>query len=114
MPDSAGSGVENSLIRFADLFAAWLRAGAWAYLVVGLLLVALGVATMVTDRVAPAVALVVVGALLVVGPLAVGATHATASGAILVGDAAFFLDPFTGEGMYTALANARDLSTIEK
>jgi len=47
-----------------------------------------------------------------VGPLAVGAKRATASGAILVGDAAFFLDPFTGEGMYTALANAELASDL--
>ena len=47
-----------------------------------------------------------------VGPLAVGAVRATSSGAILVGDAAFFLDPFTGEGMYTALANAELASDL--
>src|SRR5439155_20297721 len=41
-------------------------------LVIGLLLVGLGVVTMVTDRTAPTVALVVVGALLIVGPAAVG------------------------------------------
>jgi len=47
-----------------------------------------------------------------VGPLAVGTVRATSPGAILVGDAAFFLDPFTGEGMYTALANAELASDI--
>lgn len=37
------------------------------------------------------------------GPFAVHARHAWAPGAALVGDAADFFDPFTGEGIYSAL-----------
>ena len=33
--------------------------------------------------------------------------RATADGALLVGDSALFLDPFTGQGIYLALASAR-------
>jgi flavin-dependent dehydrogenase len=40
------------------------------------------------------------------GPLAVAAGGATADGALLVGDAAGFFDPLTGEGMLTALRGA--------
>jgi flavin-dependent dehydrogenase len=41
-----------------------------------------------------------------VGPLAQGARRAVADGVILVGDAAIYLDPFTGEGVYKALRSA--------
>lgn len=41
-----------------------------------------------------------------VGPLAYTAERPAAPGALLVGDAAGFLDPFTGEGIYTALRGA--------
>ncbi|HEX7125491.1 MAG TPA: NAD(P)/FAD-dependent oxidoreductase [Thermodesulfobacteriota bacterium] len=40
------------------------------------------------------------------GPLAVGAAGVVADGALLVGDAAGFFDPLTGEGMLTALRGA--------
>jgi len=40
------------------------------------------------------------------GPLAHRATRLAVPGALLVGDAAGFLDPFTGEGIYTALRSA--------
>ncbi len=40
------------------------------------------------------------------GPLAYRATRLTAPGALLIGDAAGFLDPFTGEGIYAALRSA--------
>jgi geranylgeranyl reductase family protein len=40
------------------------------------------------------------------GPLAHSATRLTAPGALLIGDAAGFLDPFTGEGIYGALRSA--------
>jgi flavin-dependent dehydrogenase len=40
------------------------------------------------------------------GPLAYRATRLVAPGALLVGDAAGFLDPFTGEGIYAALRTA--------
>jgi geranylgeranyl reductase family protein len=41
-----------------------------------------------------------------VGPLAQGARRAVADGVMLVGDAAVYLDPFTGEGVYKALRGA--------
>ena len=41
------------------------------------------------------------------GPLAHYATSVSADGALLVGDAAGFYDPFTGEGVYMALVGAR-------
>ena len=41
------------------------------------------------------------------GPLAHYATRVSANGALLVGDAAGFYDPFTGEGVYMALESAR-------
>lgn len=40
------------------------------------------------------------------GPLAHQATRLTAPGALLIGDAAGFLDPFTGEGIHAALRSA--------
>ncbi|MFI5338886.1 MAG: NAD(P)/FAD-dependent oxidoreductase [Candidatus Methylomirabilales bacterium] len=40
------------------------------------------------------------------GPLAHHATRVAAPGALLVGDAAGFLDPFTGEGIHAALRSA--------
>lgn len=40
------------------------------------------------------------------GPLAHRATQLATPGALLVGDAAGFLDPFTGEGIYAALRSA--------
>jgi flavin-dependent dehydrogenase len=44
-----------------------------------------------------------VGPVRAVGPFASHARRAWASGALLVGDAADFFDPFTGEGIYSAL-----------
>jgi geranylgeranyl reductase family protein len=43
---------------------------------------------------------------MVTGPFAVRARRVTAPGALLVGDAADFFDPFTGEGICTALRGA--------
>jgi 2-polyprenyl-6-methoxyphenol hydroxylase-like FAD-dependent oxidoreductase len=43
---------------------------------------------------------------MVTGPFAASARHSTADGLLLVGDAADFFDPFTGEGVCTALAGA--------
>jgi flavin-dependent dehydrogenase len=43
---------------------------------------------------------------LVTGPFASRAGRVTAAGALLVGDAADFFDPFTGQGIYSALRGA--------
>lgn len=43
---------------------------------------------------------------LVTGPFAATASRVTADGALLLGDAADFFDPFTGEGIYAALRGA--------
>lgn len=48
----------------------------------------------------------VVRRILATGPFATRAARVTADGALLVGDAADFFDPFTGEGIYAALAGA--------
>lgn len=50
--------------------------------------------------------------LLAVGPLAYRARRYSADGAILLGDAARFYDPFTGEGIYRALAAGELASAI--
>ena len=52
----------------------------------------------------------VVREVLVTGPFNVGSRSCTTNGVALVGDAADFFDPFTGEGMWTALVGARLLS----
>jgi flavin-dependent dehydrogenase len=46
------------------------------------------------------------GPLRAIGPIATRARRAVADGALLVGDAAEFFDPFTGEGVGTALHGA--------
>ena len=46
------------------------------------------------------------------GPFASSARRAWVSGAALVGDAAEFFDPFTGEGIYTALRGGEMLSNF--
>ncbi len=48
----------------------------------------------------------VVRAVLATGPFAARSRRVTADGALLVGDAAEFFDPFTGEGICTALRGA--------
>ena len=47
-----------------------------------------------------------VGARVSIGPLAHRVRSATAAGAILIGDAAGFVDPFTGQGVFLALTGA--------
>lgn len=47
-----------------------------------------------------------VGLLRALGPLAYRVTPPRSGGVLLVGDAAGFYDPFTGEGLYTALRSA--------
>jgi flavin-dependent dehydrogenase len=56
-----------------------------------------------------------VGPVWATGPFASHARRATVPGAALVGDAADFFDPFTGEGIYAALRGAELLAahTIE-
>lgn len=50
------------------------------------------------------------GARVSVGPLAFDVTARAAAGALLVGDAAGFLNPFTGQGVFLALTGARDVA----
>ena len=51
-----------------------------------------------------------VGSVRATGPFATSAKKAWARGAALVGDAAEFFDPFTGEGIYTALRGGEMLA----
>jgi len=51
------------------------------------------------------------GGVLATGPFASASKRAWAPGAALVGDAADFYDPFTGEGIYAALRGAEMLSS---
>jgi flavin-dependent dehydrogenase len=52
----------------------------------------------------------VVRPVLATGPFSAWAGRVTADGAALVGDAADFFDPFTGEGIYSALRGAELLA----
>jgi len=52
------------------------------------------------------------GPVLTTGPFSVRAHTVIADGAILVGDAADFFDPFTGEGIFSALRGAEMVSSI--
>ena len=53
-----------------------------------------------------------VGALQAMGPLAYRVKEPRAGGVMLVGDAAGFYDPFTGEGIFTALRSAELLAEV--
>jgi flavin-dependent dehydrogenase len=46
------------------------------------------------------------------GPFAAWSGRVAADGAALVGDAADFFDPFTGEGIYSALRGAELLAAV--
>lgn len=52
------------------------------------------------------------GPLRVMGPLAYRVREPRVDGVLLVGDAAGFYDPFTGEGLYTALRSAELLAEV--
>src|SRR4029453_8523060 len=52
------------------------------------------------------------GPLLAMGPLAYRVDEPAVGGIALVGDAAGFYDPFTGEGLYTALRSAELLAEV--
>ncbi|HET7875563.1 MAG TPA: NAD(P)/FAD-dependent oxidoreductase [Methylomirabilota bacterium] len=52
------------------------------------------------------------GRLMVMGPLAYRVEDPRTGGVMLVGDAAGFYDPFTGEGLYTALRSAELLAEV--
>ncbi len=51
-------------------------------------------------------------AVMVTGPFAAWSGRVIADGALLVGDAADFFDPFTGEGIYSALKGAELAATV--
>jgi flavin-dependent dehydrogenase len=52
------------------------------------------------------------GPLMVMGPLAYRVAEPQVAGVMLAGDAAGFYDPFTGEGLYTALRSAELLAEV--
>src|SRR5262249_37976503 len=52
------------------------------------------------------------GPLMAMGPLAYRVREPRVGGVLLVGDAAGFYDPFTGEGLYTALRSAELLADV--
>jgi flavin-dependent dehydrogenase len=52
------------------------------------------------------------GPLMAMGPLAYRVDEPRVGGVMLVGDAAGFYDPFTGEGLYTALRSAEMLAEV--
>jgi flavin-dependent dehydrogenase len=52
------------------------------------------------------------GPLMIMGPLAYHVSEPRVGGVLLAGDAAGFYDPFTGEGLYTALRSAELLAEV--
>jgi menaquinone-9 beta-reductase len=54
------------------------------------------------------------GPLMVMGPLAYHVDEPRIGGVLLAGDAAGFYDPFTGEGLYTALRSAELLAEVAR
>ena len=48
----------------------------------------------------------IIGDIMTTGPFAARSTHPVVDGGVLVGDAAEFFDPFTGDGIYAALKGA--------
>jgi flavin-dependent dehydrogenase len=96
--NAIGGGVTNVALVVPRTFAARARGRREAFFAETLRTFA-----GVVDRVDPTR---LVREIMVTGPFAAWSGRVTAPGALLVGDAADFFDPFTGEGIYSALLGA--------